>query len=81
MADTETKIITGGAGHLGTAVARCWAKPGAHVVLIDRDTQRLEKARADLANSAATIIAIHADATQDGALNAEVSKLSPSLGK
>ena len=79
MADIETIIITGGAGHLGTAVARCWAKPGAHVVLIDRDTQRLEKARADLANSAATIIAIHADATQDGALNAGVAKLSPSL--
>jgi NAD(P)-dependent dehydrogenase (short-subunit alcohol dehydrogenase family) len=79
MADIETIIITGGAGHLGTAVARSWVKPGAHVVLIDRDTQRLEKARADLANSAATIIAIPADASQDGALNAALAKLSPSL--
>jgi 3-oxoacyl-[acyl-carrier protein] reductase len=79
MADIETIIITGGAGHLGTTVARCWAKPGAHVVLIDRDTQRLEKARADLANSAATITAIHADASQDGALSAGFAKLPPSL--
>jgi 3-oxoacyl-[acyl-carrier protein] reductase len=79
MADIKTIIITGGAGHLGIAVARCLAKPGAHIVLIDRDTQRLEKAHADLASAAATIIAIPADASQDGALSAEVAKLSPSL--
>jgi NAD(P)-dependent dehydrogenase (short-subunit alcohol dehydrogenase family) len=79
MADIETIIITGGAGHLGTAVARCWAKPGAHVVLIDRNTQRLEKARADLASSSATIITIPADMSQDGAFTAGVAKLSPSL--
>ena len=79
MADIETIIITGGAGHLGTAVARCWAKPGAHVVLVDRNTQRLEKARADLASSSATIIAIPADMSQDGAFTAGVAKLSPSL--
>lgn len=75
----DTIIITGGAGHLGKSVARCWAKPGAHVVLVDRNTQRLEKARADLASSAATIIALPADASQDGALSAGVAKLSPSL--
>jgi NAD(P)-dependent dehydrogenase (short-subunit alcohol dehydrogenase family) len=79
MADIDTIIITGGAGHLGTAVARCWAKLGAHIVLIDRDTQRLEKAHADLDSTAATIIAIPADASQDGALSAEVAKLSPLL--
>ena len=79
MADIETIIITGGAGHLGTAVARCWAKPGAHVVLVDRNTQRLEKARADLASSSATIITIPADMSQDGAFTAGVAKLSPSL--
>jgi len=79
MEDVETIIITGGAGHLGKAVARCWAKPGAHVVLIDKDTHRLEKAQADLASATATIIAISADASQDGSLHAGLAKLSPSL--
>jgi len=79
MEDIETIIITGGAGHLGKAVARCWAKPGAHVVLIDKDTHRLEKAQADLASATATIIAISADASQDGSLHAGLAKLSPSL--
>jgi len=79
MEDIETIIITGGAGHLGKAVARCWAKPGAHVVLIDKDTHRLEKAQADLASATATIIAISADASQDGLLHAGLAKLSPSL--
>lgn len=79
MEDIETIIITGGAGHLGKAVARCWAKPGAHVVLIDKDTQRLEKARADLTSANATIVAISADASQDGSLHAGLAKLSPSL--
>jgi 3-oxoacyl-[acyl-carrier protein] reductase len=79
MENIETIIITGGAGHLGKAVARCWAKPGAHIVLIDKDTQRLEKARADLASANATIIAISADASQDGSLHAGLAKLSPSF--
>lgn len=79
MENIETIIITGGAGHLGKAVARCWAKPGAHVVLIDKDTQRLEKARADLTSANATIVAISADASQDGSLHAGLAKLSPSL--
>ena len=79
MAEVETVIITGGAGHLGKAVARWWAKPGIQLVLIDRDAERLKRASADLASSAAALTAIAADVTVPGELAKAMASLPSSL--
>src|SRR4029079_13986397 len=61
MEVVKTIIITGGGGHLGQCVARWWAKPETHLVLIDLDAERLETARANLATRGAELTVIATD--------------------
>jgi len=75
----DTIIITGGGGHLGRAVARWWARPGIKLVLIDRDTERLERAQADLTPLGAELTLVAADAATPGELKASVASLPASL--
>jgi 3-oxoacyl-[acyl-carrier protein] reductase len=75
MESVKTVIITGGGGHLGKSVARWWAKPGMHLVLIDRDADRLDKCRAELASCGADLTGIAADLTVPSRLDAAVAGL------
>ena len=79
MEAVKTIIITGGGGHLGQCVARWWAKPGTHLVLIDRDAARLETARADLAARGAELTVIATDLAVPDDLQAAVVSLPSSL--
>ena len=79
MEAVKTIIITGGGGHLGQCVARWWAKPGTHLVLIDRDAERLETARADLATRGAELTVIATDLAVPDDLQAAVASLPASL--
>jgi len=79
MEAVKTIIITGGGGHLGQCVARWWAKPGTHLVLIDRDAQRLEKARADLGARGAELTVIATDLAVTDDLKAAAASLPASL--
>jgi 3-oxoacyl-[acyl-carrier protein] reductase len=79
MEAVRTVIITGGGGHLGRAVARLCAKPGAHLVLIDKDADRLEAARADLAAQGADLTLVAIDVAATDRLEAEAAALPPSL--
>jgi NAD(P)-dependent dehydrogenase (short-subunit alcohol dehydrogenase family) len=72
-------IITGGGGHLGRSVARWWAKPGTHLVLIDRDSERLDDARADLAARGAELTLIAMDVTAPADLKAAAASLPEAL--
>ncbi|MGB6439432.1 MAG: SDR family NAD(P)-dependent oxidoreductase, partial [Methyloceanibacter sp.] len=72
MEAVKTIIITGGGGHLGRSVARWWAKPGTHLVLVDKDTVRLEKCRADLAACGANLTTIATDVTVPNDLKAAI---------
>jgi NAD(P)-dependent dehydrogenase (short-subunit alcohol dehydrogenase family) len=51
-------IVTGGAGGIGLAAATAFAARGAFVVLVDRDEERLEEARAGIAGD---VLAVAAD--------------------
>ena len=75
MGAVKTIIITGGGGHLGQCVARWWVKPGRHLVLIDRDAQRLEKARADLAPCGAELTLLATDLAVPDDLRAAAASL------
>jgi NAD(P)-dependent dehydrogenase (short-subunit alcohol dehydrogenase family) len=79
MEAVKTIIITGGGGHLGQCVARWWAKPGNHLVLIDRDAQRLEKARADLDARGAELTLLATDLAVTDDLKAAAASLPASL--
>ena len=49
-------VITGGAGHLGRAMASALSQSGCTIVLIDRDPEVIENARAELSASVSTNI-------------------------
>ena len=79
MEAVKTIIITGGGGHLGRSVARWWAKPGTQVVLIDRDTERLNESRADLIQLGANLTLISADVTAPSEIEAAIASLPESI--
>lgn len=55
-------VITGGAGHLGRAMASALSQSGGTIILIDRDLEMLEKAKTELSGPAGTnIFAISCD--------------------
>lgn len=79
METVKTIIITGGGGHLGRSVARWWAKPGIHLVLIDRDAEKLDTRRADLTARGANLTVMTTDVTVPAALREAVASLPESL--
>lgn len=62
--DGRVVVITGAAGGIGAALARRFAKDGARLALIDRDTDRLQLLANDLLNREAEVLAVIADVTQ-----------------
>jgi 3-oxoacyl-[acyl-carrier protein] reductase len=79
MEPVKTIIITGAAGQLGRAVARWWARPGIHLVLLDRDANKLDQCRAGLAAHGADLTAITIDVTAPDALKAAAAALPDAL--
>jgi 3-oxoacyl-[acyl-carrier protein] reductase len=75
MEAVKTVIITGGGGHLGLSIGRWWARPGTHVVLVDRDAGRLEKCRSELASRGGDVTLVAADVTVPSRLDAVVASL------
>jgi NAD(P)-dependent dehydrogenase (short-subunit alcohol dehydrogenase family) len=57
-------VITGGAGGIGTAMARAFALRGAKLVLADIDEQALDRVRHELAAGGATVLAVGTDVTR-----------------
>ena len=54
----KSVVITGGSRGLGLELARLFAKQGARLTLIARTAATLEKARSELANNGAQVLAI-----------------------
>jgi NAD(P)-dependent dehydrogenase (short-subunit alcohol dehydrogenase family) len=79
MEAVKTLIITGGGGYLGQAVARLWARPAVHIVLIDRDKGRLERARENLAKRSADLTLVTTDVAAPGDITAAAAALPESL--
>jgi NAD(P)-dependent dehydrogenase (short-subunit alcohol dehydrogenase family) len=67
MNSDEMVIISGGAGHLGQAVAHWWAKRGAQIVLIDCDAGRLDNCVARLRRLGSNVVPVAADMTNPAA--------------
>jgi 3alpha(or 20beta)-hydroxysteroid dehydrogenase len=57
----QVAIVTGGAGGIGSAVARRLAREGAHVALVDRDAAALERVASELGSA----LQLVADVTQE----------------
>lgn len=62
--EDKTVLITGGSAGLGLAVAKAFAERGANIVIVGRDSSRLESAVEDIQQLGADVRAIEADVTK-----------------
>lgn len=63
-------LVTGGAGGIGSAIARAFGAQGARLALCDRDSSALERAAAGLRESGASVMAFDVDVTVGSEVNA-----------
>src|SRR5215831_15612879 len=73
-------VITGGAGGIGTAMARAFALRGAKLVLADIDGQALGRVRQELAAPGTTVLAIETDVTRPDSVEQLAEKTVRELG-
>jgi len=76
----KSALVTGGSRGLGLVLARDLAAEGARVAICGRDPEALERARAALQPTGATVLALTADVTDRDAVRALVEQVTARLG-
>ncbi len=80
-ANEQVVAIAGGGGGIGVALARCYGAGGAHVALLDRDAEALERASESLADSAASVLSVTCDVTSSEAIENAVAAIRGRYGR
>ena len=81
MDSGQVVAIVGGAGGIGMALARRFGADGAHIVLLDRDVEALERAGEALAGAVASVLPVSCDVTRSEAIQAAVDTLRNRHGR
>ena len=76
----QTVLITGAAKGIGRATAERFAAEGAHVALVDRDTENLEAAATRISATGARALPLTLDVAEAGAMRVAVGKCVESFG-
>jgi NAD(P)-dependent dehydrogenase (short-subunit alcohol dehydrogenase family) len=74
-------LITGGSRGLGLVLAREFAKAGAHVAICARDEDELDRARVDLVQRGADVLAVPCDVTEQEQVNEMVRAVQGHFGR
>lgn len=77
----KTVLITGGSRGLGLVLAREFAQHGAQVAICARDEEELEKARMDLQQRGADVMAVQCDVTENDDVENMVNSVRERFGK
>ncbi|MFD8749880.1 SDR family oxidoreductase [Kitasatospora sp. NPDC059577] len=77
----RTAVVTGAASGMGAATARLFAASGARVVLLSRRTDRLEVLVAELAAAGGRALAVPADITDQGSVDAAAEAVHDAYGR
>ncbi len=78
--DGKTAIVLGGTAGIGLASALRFAREGAKVAICGRDADRLETARALVAQAGGNVLAVQADVADETASNAFFAKSALEFG-
>ncbi|MDN5863797.1 MAG: SDR family oxidoreductase [Gammaproteobacteria bacterium] len=78
---SEVVVITGASAGVGRATARAFAKHGAHIGLIARDTARLEAARGEVEALGGKALAVSVDVADAAALERAAETIESNLGE
>lgn len=78
--ERPTVLVTGGSRGLGLAICRRYAAQGARVALCGRDEVALERARSELAEEGAKVLALACDVADPAAVHQLVTSVSERLG-
>jgi gluconate 5-dehydrogenase len=80
----EVALVTGGAGHLGTAISAVLAELGARVVIASRDVQKCERRAKEISDSSAVEsdpIGAEIDVTEKESIRECIEEVHSSFGK
>jgi rhamnose utilization protein RhaD (predicted bifunctional aldolase and dehydrogenase)/NAD(P)-dependent dehydrogenase (short-subunit alcohol dehydrogenase family) len=73
----QVALVTGGAGAIGAATAKAFARDGAHVVVLDIDTAKAERIAKDIGNQS---IGLACDVTDPASVRAAFDKAVATYG-
>jgi len=79
--DGRTAIITGGAGAIGSAIARGFVAAGAAVAIVDRDADRADMLVAALVSAGGDALAIPTEVTREGDVEQMVARVIERWGR
>ncbi len=79
--DGRTAIITGGAGAIGSAIARGFAAAGARVAIADTNAANTEAVMAELTQAAGEALALPLDVTDEAAVEAQLGRVLDHWGR
>ena len=74
-------LVTGGAGHLGTAMSRALAGAGATVVVASRDVGNCRRLAKELESGGAGALAVRMDVTSDSSVARGLAEVRRKLGR
>ena len=79
--DGQVVLITGSSSGIGAALAREFAREGAHTVLVARRAERIEALAAELTTGSQRSLAVAGDVTRDGDLERAVALARKEFGR
>jgi NAD(P)-dependent dehydrogenase (short-subunit alcohol dehydrogenase family) len=74
-------LVTGGAGHLGTAISRALAEAGATVVIASRDLAKCRRLAAELETDGLRALAVRLDVNSDGSVKRALAEVKRRAGR
>jgi 2-keto-3-deoxy-L-fuconate dehydrogenase len=78
---SRTAIVTGGASGIGLAISKGFAREGANVEIIDRNTEEMARAVADIRAAGGSVEAESCDVSDHNAVDAAIGRIHARRGR